>query len=132
MDALNIKQATIAGFDWGARSADIVAAFWPDRVKDIVSVSGYPIGSQEAGRVPLPPKAELQWWYQYCFAAERGREGYSKYRQKCPELIWKLASPKWAFDDATFARSAGAFENPDHVDIVEIHNYRWRVELDPG
>ena len=134
MDALNIKQAIIAGFDWGARTADIVAALWPDRVKGIVSVSGYLIGSQEAGKTPLPPKAELQWWYQYYFATERGREGYSKYRRDFAELIWKLASPKWAFDDATFARSAAAFDNPDHVDIV-IHNYRWRLGLaqgDPG
>jgi pimeloyl-ACP methyl ester carboxylesterase len=134
MDALNIKQATIAGFDWGARTADIVAALWPDRVKGIVSVSGYLIGSQEAGKMPLSPKAELQWWYQYYFATERGREGYSKYRREFAELIWKLASPKWEFDHATFARSAAAFDNPDHVDIV-IHNYRWRLGLaqgDPG
>jgi pimeloyl-ACP methyl ester carboxylesterase len=131
MDALKIKQATIAGFDWGARSADIVAALWPDRVKGIVSVSGYFIGSQEAGKTPLPPKAELQWWYQYYFATERGREGYSKYRRDFAELIWKLASPKWAFDDATFARSAAAFDNPDHVDVV-IHNYRWRLGLANG
>ena len=134
MDALNIKQATMAGFDWGARTADIVAALWPDRVKGLVSVSGYLIGSQEAGKMPLPPKAELQWWYQYYFATERGREGYSKYRRDFAELIWKLASPKWAFDDATFDRSAAAFDNPDHVDIV-IHNYRWRLGLaqgDPG
>ena len=134
MDALNIRQATIAGFDWGARTADIVAVFWPDRVKGIVSVSGYLIGSQEAGKMPLPPKAELQWWYQYYFATERGREGYYKYRREFAELIWKLASPKWEFDDATFARSAAAFDNPDHVDIV-IHNYRWRLgiaEGDPG
>jgi pimeloyl-ACP methyl ester carboxylesterase len=131
MDALNIKQATIAGFDWGARTADIVAALWPDRVKGIVSVSGYLIGSQEAGKVPLPPKAELQWWYQYYFATERGREGYSKYRREFAGLIWKLASPMWEFDDATFARSAAAFDNPDHVDIV-IHNYRWRLGLVRG
>jgi pimeloyl-ACP methyl ester carboxylesterase len=134
MDALGIGQATIAGFDWGARTADIVAALWPDRVKGIVSVSGYLIGSQEAGRAPLPPKAELQWWYQYYFATERGRKGYYKYRREFAELIWKLASPKWDFDDATFARSAAAFDNPDHVDIV-IHNYRWRLGLaqgDPG
>ena len=134
MDALNIKQATVAGFDWGARTADIVAALWPDRVRGIVSVSGYLIGSQEAGKVPLPPKAELQWWYQYYFATERGREGYRKYRREFAELIWKLASPKWEFSDATFARSAAAFDNPDHVDIV-IHNYRWRLGLaqgDPG
>jgi pimeloyl-ACP methyl ester carboxylesterase len=134
MDALSIRQATIAGFDWGARTADIVAALWPDRVKGIVSVSGYLIGSQDAGKMPLPPKAELQWWYQYYFATERGREGYSKYRREFAELIWKLASPRWQFDDATFARSAAAFDNPDHVDIV-IHNYRWRLGLaqgDPG
>lgn len=131
MDALNITQATIAGFDWGARTADIVAALWPDRVKGIVSVSGYLIGSQDAGKMPLPPKAELQWWYQYYFATERGREGYSKYRRDFAELIWKLASPKWGFDDATFARSAAAFDNPDHVDIV-IHNYRWRLGLVRG
>jgi pimeloyl-ACP methyl ester carboxylesterase len=131
MDALNIKQATIAGFDWGARTADIVAALWPERVRGIVSVSGYLIGSQEAGKMPLPPKAELQWWYQYYFATERGREGYTKYRREFAELIWRLASPKWAFDDATFARSAVAFDNPDHVDIV-IHNYRWRLGLAQG
>jgi pimeloyl-ACP methyl ester carboxylesterase len=128
MDALKIKQAIVAGFDWGARTADIVAALWPDRVTGIVSVSGYLIGSQEAGKMPLPPKAELQWWYQYYFATERGREGYAKYRREFAELIWKLASPKWQFDDATFARSATAFDNPDHVDIV-INNYRWRLGL---
>jgi pimeloyl-ACP methyl ester carboxylesterase len=131
MDALNIKQATVAGFDWGARTADIVAALWPERVKGIVSVSGYLIGSQEAGKMPLPPKAELQWWYQYYFATERGREGYDKYRREFAELIWKLASPKWQFDEATFARTAAAFDNPDHVDIV-IHNYRWRLGLAQG
>jgi pimeloyl-ACP methyl ester carboxylesterase len=131
MDALGIRQATIAGFDWGARTADIVAALWPNRVKGIVSVSGYLIGSQEAGKAPLPPKAELQWWYQYYFATERGREGYYKYRREFAELIWKLASPKWDFDEATFARSAAAFDNPDHVDIV-IHNYRWRLGLAQG
>jgi pimeloyl-ACP methyl ester carboxylesterase len=131
MDALKINQATIAGFDWGARTADIVGALWPDRVRGIVSVSGYLIGSQAAGKVPLPPKAELQWWYQYYFATERGREGYSKYRREFAELIWKLASPKWSFDDATFARTAASFDNPDHVDIV-IHNYRWRLGLAEG
>jgi pimeloyl-ACP methyl ester carboxylesterase len=131
MDVLKINKATIAGFDWGARTADIVAALWPDRVKGIVSVSGYLIGSQEAGKTPLPPKAELQWWYQYYFATERGREGYAKYRREFAELIWKLASPKWGFDDATFLRSAAAFDNPDHVDIV-VHNYRWRLGLAQG
>ncbi|OSJ07931.1 alpha/beta hydrolase [Bradyrhizobium canariense] len=131
MDALNIKQATVAGFDWGARTADIVAALWPDRVKGLVSVSGYLIGSQQGGKTPLPPKAELQWWYQYYFATERGREGYDKYRREFAELIWKLGSPKWQFSDATFARSAAAFDNPDHVDIV-IHNYRWRLGLAEG
>ncbi|SED36143.1 Pimeloyl-ACP methyl ester carboxylesterase [Bradyrhizobium erythrophlei] len=131
MDALNIKQAIVAGFDWGARTADILGAFWPDRVSGIVSVSGYLIGSQAAGRQPLPPKAELQWWYQYYFATERGREGYRKYRREFAELIWRLASPSWNFDAATFARSAAAFENSDHVDIV-IHNYRWRLGLAQG
>ncbi|MDN4987161.1 alpha/beta hydrolase [Bradyrhizobium sp. WYCCWR 13022] len=131
MDALNVGQATLAGFDWGARTADIVAALWPDRVDGLVSVSGYLIGSQEAGRMPLLPKAELQWWYQYYFATERGREGYSRYRREFAELIWRLASPNWRFDDATFARTAAAFDNPDHVDIV-VHNYRWRLGLVQG
>jgi pimeloyl-ACP methyl ester carboxylesterase len=131
LDALNIKQCIFAGFDWGGRTADIVAALWPNRVKGLVSVSGYLISSQEAGKAPLPPEAELQWWYQYYFATERGREGYSKYRRQFAELIWRLASPKWKFDDATFARSAAAFDNPDHVDIV-IHNYRWRLGLADG
>jgi pimeloyl-ACP methyl ester carboxylesterase len=131
MDALDIRQATVAGFDWGARTTDILGALWPDRVKGIVSVSGYLIGSEEAGSVPLPPKAELQWWYQYYFATERGREGYYKYRREFAELIWRLASPKWDFDEATFVRSAAALDNPDHVDIV-IHNYRWRLGLAHG
>jgi pimeloyl-ACP methyl ester carboxylesterase len=131
MDALKIEQAVLAGFDWGARTANIVAALWPERVKAMVSVSGYLIGSQEAGRVPLPPKAELEWWYQYYFATERGRAGYDKYRREFSKLIWQLASPQWQFDDATFDRSAAAFDNPDHVDIV-IHNYRWRLGLADG
>jgi len=131
MDALRIEKAVVAGFDWGARSADIVAALWPQRVKALVSVSGYLIGSQESGKVPLPPKAELQWWYQYYFATERGRIGYDKYRSDFAKLIWQIASPQWAFDDATFARSAAAFDNPDHVDIV-VHNYRWRLGLAEG
>jgi pimeloyl-ACP methyl ester carboxylesterase len=131
MDALGIKDAIVAGFDWGARTADILGALWPDRIKGIVSVSGYLIGSQAAGKAPLPPKAELQWWYQFYFATERGREGYDKYRREFAELIWNLASPKWKFDDATFARSAAAFDNPDHVAIV-IHNYRWRLGLAGG
>jgi pimeloyl-ACP methyl ester carboxylesterase len=131
MDALKIQKATVAGFDWGGRSADIVAALWPERCKGLVSVSGYLIGSQEAGKVPLPPKAEYQWWYQYYFATERGRAGYDKYRRDFSKLIWQLASPKWSFDDATFDRSAAAFDNPDHVSIV-IHNYRWRLGLAEG
>jgi pimeloyl-ACP methyl ester carboxylesterase len=131
MDALRIQKATIAGFDWGARSADIVAALWPERCKALVSVSGYLIGSQQAGQTPLPPPAELQWWYQYYFATERGRAGYDKYRREFSKLIWQLASPKWKFDDATFERSAAAFDNPDHVSIV-IHNYRWRLGLAQG
>ncbi|WP_407158365.1 alpha/beta fold hydrolase [Bradyrhizobium sp. STM 3557] len=131
MDALKIEKATLAGYDWGARTANIIAALWPERCKAMVSVSGYLIGSQEAGKMPLPPKAELQWWYQFYFATERGREGYAKYRHDFSKLIWQLASPKWAFDDATFDRSARAFDNPDHVDIV-IHNYRWRMALAEG
>ena len=131
MDALKIDKAVLAGFDWGARTADIVAAIWPQRVKALVSVSGYLIGSQEANKMPLPPAAELQWWYQYYFATERGRLGYEKYRREFSKLIWQLASPKWSFDDATFERSAASFDNPDHVAIV-IHNYRWRLGLAPG
>jgi pimeloyl-ACP methyl ester carboxylesterase len=131
MDALRIKTVTLAGFDWGARTANIVAALWPERCKAMVSVSGYLIGSQEAGKVPLPPKAELQWWYQYYLATERGRAGYDKYRHDFAKLIWQIASPKWSFDDATFDRSAASFDNPDHVGIA-IHNYRWRLALAEG
>jgi pimeloyl-ACP methyl ester carboxylesterase len=131
MDALEIEQAAVAGFDWGARTADIVAALWPERCRALVSVSGYLIGSQEAGKVPLPPEAELQWWYQYYFATERGRAGYDKYRHDFARLIWRTASPKWNFDDATFDRSAASFDNPDHVAIA-IHNYRWRLGLAEG
>ena len=131
MDALGIGEAIIGGFDWGARSADVVAALWPDRCKALVSVSGYLIGSQAANKAPLAPRAEYAWWYQYYFATERGRAGYETYRREFGKLIWQLASPKWAFDDATFARSAVAFDNPDHVAIV-IHNYRWRIALAPG
>jgi len=131
MDALKIQKATLAGFDWGARTANIVAALWPERCKGMVSVSGYLIGSQEAGKMPLPPKAELEWWYQFYFATERGRAGYDKYRRDFSRLIWQIASPKWNFDDATFDRSAASFDNPDHVAIV-IHNYRWRLALAEG
>jgi pimeloyl-ACP methyl ester carboxylesterase len=131
MDALKIEKAIIAGFDWGARTADIVAALWPERCKALVSVSGYLIGSQAAGKTPLPPKAEFQWWYQFYFATERGEDGYEKYRREFAKLIWQLASPQWAFDDATFDRSAASFDNPDHVKIV-IHNYRWRLGLAEG
>ena len=131
MDALKIDKAVIAGFDWGARTANIIAALWPERCKAIVSVSGYLIGSQESGKMPLPPNAELQWWYQFYFAIERGRIGYNNNRHDFAKLIWKQASPKWNFDDATFERSAQAFNNPDHVDIA-IHNYRWRLALAQG
>ena len=131
MDALKIQRAILAGFDWGARTANIVAALWPERCKAMVSVSGYLIGSQEAGKIPLPPEAEFQWWYQFYFATERGRAGYDKNRHEFAKLIWRLASPKWNFDDATFDRSAASFENPDHVSIV-IHNYRWRLALAEG
>jgi len=131
MDALKIQKATLGGFDWGARTANIIAALWPERCKAMVSVSGYLIGSQEGGKMPLPPKAELEWWYQFYFATERGRAGYDKYRRDFSKLIWQLASPKWNFDDATFDRSAASFDNPDHVAIV-IHNYRWRLALVEG
>ena len=131
MDALKVEKPILAGFDWGARTADIIAALWPERCKALVSVSGYLIGSQESGRMPLPPSAELQWWYQFYFATDRGRDGYDKYRRDFSKLIWQLASPKWDFDDATFGRSAAAFDNPDHVAVV-IHNYRWRLGLAEG
>jgi pimeloyl-ACP methyl ester carboxylesterase len=131
MDALGLKDAVIGGFDWGARSADIIAALWPERCRGLVAVSGYLIGSQDAGRKPLPPEAELQWWYQFYFATPRGEAGYAANRKAFNRLIWQLASPKWDFDDAVFERSAGAFDNPDHVAIV-IHNYRWRMGLAQG
>jgi pimeloyl-ACP methyl ester carboxylesterase len=131
LDALDIEQAVLAGCDWGARTADIIAALWPERCTALVSVSGYLIGSQEVNKMPLPPEAELQWWYQYYFATERGRVGYDQNRHDFAKLIWQLASPKWDFDDATFDRSAASFDNPDHLDIV-IHNYRWRLGLAEG
>ena len=131
MDALKIEQAIIGGFDWGARTANIMAALWPKRCKALVSVSGYLIGNPEVNQMPLLPQAELQWWYQFYFATERGRAGYEKYRHDFNKLIWKLASPQWQFDDATFDRSAESFDNPDHVQIV-IHNYRWRLGLAEG
>lgn len=131
MNALKIDKATLAGCDWGARTACIIAALWPERVKALVSVSGYLIGSQDANRMPLLPKAELQWWYQFYFATERGRLGYESNRHDFAKLIWQLASPEWAFDDPTFDRSAIALDNPDHIDIV-IHNYRWRLGLAEG
>ena len=131
MDALKIEKAIVAGYDWGGRTANVIAALWPERVKAMVSVSGYLIGSQEANKAPLPPKAEQQWWYQYYFATERGAAGYAKYTHDFARLIWELASPQWRFDDATFARSAAAFDNPDHV-AISIDNYRWRLGLAPG
>ncbi|WP_031198673.1 alpha/beta hydrolase [Mesorhizobium sp. LSHC422A00] len=131
MDALKIESATIGGCDWGARTANIVAVLWPERCKAMVSVSGYLIGNQQLGKQPLPPKAELQWWYQFYFATERGRAGYEKNTREFARLIWQTASPQWRFDDATFERSANAFDNPDHVDIV-VHNYRWRLGLAEG
>ena len=131
MDALSIETAIVAGFDWGARTANVIAALWPQRCRALVAVGGYIITSLQANRQPLPPQAEYGWWYQYYFATERGRLGYSKYTREFNKLIWKLGSPKWAFDDATFDRTADAFDNPDHVDIV-IHNYRWRLGLAQG
>jgi pimeloyl-ACP methyl ester carboxylesterase len=131
MDALKIDKAIVAGFDWGARTADIVAALWPERRKALVSVSGYLITSLKANEQPLPPAGEWGWWYQYYFATERGRIGHERYRRDFNRLIWKNCSPKWDFDDATFDRTAASFSNPDHVDIV-IHNYRWRLSLAKG
>ncbi|TCK36827.1 pimeloyl-ACP methyl ester carboxylesterase [Paraburkholderia sp. BL8N3] len=131
MDALKIDKAVLGGFDWGARTVNIMAALWPERCKAMVSVSGYLIGSQEANKTPLPPKAELAWWYQFYFATERGRAGYEANRNAFNKLIWQLASPKWNFDDATYERSAESFNNPDHVAVV-IHNYRWRLGLAQG
>ena len=131
MDALGIGEAIIGGFDWGARTANVVAALWPARCTAMVSVSGYLIGSQAAGQAPLPPPAELSWWYQFYFSTERGRAGYGAYRREFARLIWHTASPKWNFDDAAFDRSAASFDNPDHADIV-IHNYRWRLGLAAG
>jgi pimeloyl-ACP methyl ester carboxylesterase len=131
MDALGIKRAIVGGCDWGARTANIMAALWPERCKAMVSVSGYLIGNRAAASAPLVPEAEYQWWYQYYFATERGRAGYDKYRREFARLIWRLASPQWKFDDATFDASAAAFDNPDHVAIV-IHNYRWRLGLAEG
>jgi pimeloyl-ACP methyl ester carboxylesterase len=131
MDALKIEKAILAGYDWGARTTNIIAALWPERCKALVSVSGYLIGSREINKMPLPPKAELEWWYQFYFATARGQAGYEQYRRDFAKLIWQLASPQWAFDEATFERSAAAFDNPDHVSIV-IHNYRWRLSLAEG
>ena len=131
LDALGIDSAIVAGFDWGARTANVMAALWPDRCKAMVSVSGYLIGNQEVNKAPLPPRAELSWWYQFYFATERGRAGYERYCNEFARLIWHTASPEWDFDDATFARSARSFDNPDHVAIV-IHNYRWRLGLADG
>jgi pimeloyl-ACP methyl ester carboxylesterase len=131
MDALRIEKAIVAGFDWGARTADDIAVLWPERCKAIVSVSGYLIGGQAGGKIPLPPAVEYQWWYQYYFATENGKAGYEKNRHDFNKLIWQLASPKWNFDDATFDRTAASFDNPDHVAIV-IHNYRWRIGLADG
>jgi pimeloyl-ACP methyl ester carboxylesterase len=131
LDALSIRSPLIAGFDWGARSAAIVAALWPGRCRALVSVSGYLIGNRDANRMPLPPAAELAWWYQFYFATERGRAGYEAHRDDFARLIWRTASPNWAFDDATFDRSARSFDNPDHVNIV-VHNYRWRLGVADG
>jgi pimeloyl-ACP methyl ester carboxylesterase len=131
LNALKIETALVAGYDWGARTACILAALWPERCRGLVSVSGYLIGSQQANAMPLPPKAELQWWYQFYFATERGREGYARNTRDFARLIWQLASPQWRFDEATFARSAASFENPDHV-AISIHNYRWRLSLAEG
>jgi pimeloyl-ACP methyl ester carboxylesterase len=131
LDALKIDKAVIGAFDWGARTADIIAANWPERCKALVSVSGYLLGSRDANKLPLPPAAEYQWWYQYYFSTDRGAAGYAQYRHDFGKLIWQTASPKWNFDDATYDRTAASFDNPDYVAIV-IHNYRWRLGLADG
>jgi pimeloyl-ACP methyl ester carboxylesterase len=131
MDALNVPSAVLAGFDWGARTGDILASLWPNRVKGLVSVSGYLIGNPAMEKAPLPPEVELQWWYQFYFATERGKLGYEKNTREFNKLIWRLASPQWKFDDATYDRSAASFDNPDHTAIA-IHNYRWRLGLVDG
>jgi len=131
MDALKIKQAIIGGFDWGGRTANIIAALWPERCKGLVAVSGYLVGSQQANKTPLSPQTELAWWYQFYFATDRGRDGYEKNRNEFNKLIWQLASPQWKFNDDVFERAKAAFNNPDHVAIV-IHNYRWRLGLAEG
>ena len=131
MDALGLSDAVIGGFDWGARTANVIAALWPSRCRALVSVSGYLIGNQRAGQAPLPPAAELSWWYQFYFATDRGRAGYDRNRREFARLIWHTASPKWDFDEAAFDQTAAAFDNPDHVDIV-IDNYRWRLGLATG
>jgi pimeloyl-ACP methyl ester carboxylesterase len=131
MDALKIEKAILAGYDWGARTANIIAALWPERCKAMVSVNGYLINNRERNKLPLPPKVEHGWWYQYYFATERGRAGYDANRREFAKLIWAVNSPKWAFDDATFDRAAASFDNPDYVSIV-IHNYRWRLSVAEG
>jgi pimeloyl-ACP methyl ester carboxylesterase len=131
LDALGVGEAIVGGFDWGARTANVMAALWPERCRAMVSVSGYLIGSQAAGQAPLPPAAEQAWWYQYYFATERGRAGYEAYRHDFARLIWHTASPGWRFDEATFERSAAALDHPDHVAVV-IHNYRWRLGIAAG
>ena len=131
MDALGIDEAIVAGFDWGARTVNVLAALWPERCRAMVSVSGYLIGSQAANVAPLSPAAEQAWWYQWYFATERGRAGYDANRREFNRLIWHTASPRWDFDDAMFDRTAAAFDNPDHVAVV-IDNYRWRIGLSPG
>lgn len=131
MDALKIQTAILAGYDWGARTANIIAALWPERCKAMVSVNGYLINNLERNKLPLPPKAEHGWWYQFYFATERGRMGYEANRREFANIIWKANSPKWDFDDATFNRTAASFDNPDYIAIV-IHNYRWRLSLAAG
>ena len=131
MDALRIEKAILAGYDWGARTANIIAALWPERCRAMVSVNGYLINNRERNKLPLPPKVEHGWWYQYYFATERGRAGYDANRRDFAKLIWKANSPKWDFDDATFDRTAASFDNPDHVGVV-IHNYRWRLSVAEG
>jgi pimeloyl-ACP methyl ester carboxylesterase len=131
LDALGIERALIVGFDWGARTACVIGALWPQRTIGVVSVGGYIVTQLATSARPLPAHVEHAWWYQYYFATENGRSGLAAHRREIARILWSTNSPRWAFDDATFGRTASAFDNPDYVDIV-VHNYRWRLGLAPG
>ena len=131
MDALEIPAAVLAGFDWGGRAACVAAALWPERVRGLVSANGYNIQNIAASVTPAAPEQEQRWWYQYYFHTERGRAGLQTNRRELCRLLWKLWSPNWNFDDATYARTAESFDSPDFVDVV-IHSYRHRYGYAPG